>query len=465
MTALPESHKDSLKNQKSPENTENNTFLQEFNLLTKKSKAEKILEISNGLETPLGELTQSPTVVTNNSVTNKFSMDQQLKTLLEENRYKIIKTLGAGGMGVVELIRDQFLGREVARKTIQWKKITLSDSEILKQQTLMWRLYQEASITAILEHPNIIPLYDVQKMEDSSIQFTMRKIEGETLRNFFIKKREGISGYEETKLLNIFLKVCDAVAYAHSKGIIHRDLKPENIMIGQFGEVYVIDWGIAKRLKESVTDPAYESLEYFSQKQEKELKSISYENYYKTIGSLGTLGYMAPEQQENAVNIDIQSDIYSLGKILKECYTTRSPKEEMHFLIEQNKRKTKFTYLTHEKGSEETSEKISKDIESIIEKATHNLAHRRYSNVKAIVKDIENYLGNRQVTSREYEAIEIVGKWYQRNQKDIVWCLLLILAIFTKEVINKNTAAIVVIVALFLLNLTRIKHFLRDHSI
>ncbi|MEK7485806.1 MAG: hypothetical protein AABZ60_15905, partial [Planctomycetota bacterium] len=103
--------------------------------------------------------------------------------------------------------------------------------------------------------------------------------------------------------------------------------------------------------------------------------------------------------------------------------------------------------------------------ESIIEKATHNLAHRRYSNVKAIVKDIENYLGNRQVTSREYEAIEIVGKWYQRNQKDIVWCLLLILAIFTKEVINKNTAAIVVIVALFLLNLTRIKHFLRDHSI
>ncbi|MEK7486140.1 MAG: serine/threonine-protein kinase, partial [Planctomycetota bacterium] len=199
------------------------------------------------------------------------------------NRYRVIETLGEGGMGVVERVQDTLLDREVA-----WKKIKQKESNLLskRERLRLWRLNQEAKITAILEHPNIVPLYDMRTFPSGETYFIMRKVEGETLSSLLqknkasVKKGKPILG--EPQLFPIFFKICDAVAYAHSRGIVHRDLKPDNIMVGKFGEVYVMDWGIAKRFLEAPTQTGEVPID---------------SGALHTIGGLGTPGYMAPEQK------------------------------------------------------------------------------------------------------------------------------------------------------------------------
>jgi serine/threonine protein kinase len=155
--------------------------------------------------------------------------------------------------------------------------------------------------------------------------------------------REKTIQYHENDLLDIFIKICQAVSYAHSKGIVHRDLKPENIMVGQFGEVYVMDWGIAKKVKQDSKEDPLEHCLFNENNTDKELQ----EEIYKTIGGLGTRGYMSPEQQEDASQVTPQSDIFALGQILKECFflsTIESlvTKEAEEKLEEESKKKLKY---------------------------------------------------------------------------------------------------------------------------
>ncbi|MEK7485011.1 MAG: serine/threonine-protein kinase [Planctomycetota bacterium] len=182
------------------------------------------------------------------NTTDSFSeLPNQTPIFPQEKRYEVRKILGEGGMGVIRLVYDHFLGREVAQKQIKLKS-NASGSFSERQKQMFWRLNQEASITAMLEHPNIVPLYEIQQKASGEIQFTMRRIEGRSLRDVIQKMRKGEEKYDNGFLLSVFLKICDAIAYAHSRGVLHRDLKPENIMVGEFGEVYVMDWGIAKHI-------------------------------------------------------------------------------------------------------------------------------------------------------------------------------------------------------------------------
>jgi tRNA A-37 threonylcarbamoyl transferase component Bud32 len=177
--------------------------------------------------------------------TSVHRVTQSVTAISQENeeRYEIRKVLGSGGMGIVELALDTHLGREVALKRI--REVGTSSQQLTQQQKIKClRLQKEAAITAQLEHPNIVPLYDLQEAQ-GEFYFTMRKVTGETLRSILKNKPQ----YSEAELLSIYFKVCDAVAYAHTRNIIHRDLKPDNIMVGQFGEVYVMDWGLAKELE------------------------------------------------------------------------------------------------------------------------------------------------------------------------------------------------------------------------
>ena len=247
----------------------------------------------------------------------------------EEERYQILKTLGEGGMGLVQLAHDSLLDREVALKTIKFDHLR-KDKLNEKQQLMLWRLKQEAGITAILEHPNIVPLYDLKKKKSGEIYFTMRKVQGETFSKILKKKKEGESPLDQEDILTIFTKICDAVAYAHSQRVVHRDLKPDNIMVGQFGEVYVMDWGIAKRL--SISDEISKNSKNqlknetkLSGKTEAETEPAlrNQKKGFQTVGGIGTAGYMPPEQSESASDVKEQADIYALGKILKQCHELR----------------------------------------------------------------------------------------------------------------------------------------------
>lgn len=350
------------------------------------------------------------------------SAQQRVNSAIETTpipeRYQVIETLGQGGMGVVQRVQDNILGREVALKKLNLG-IFGANLSSPKQKMLLWRLHREAEITAILEHPNIVPLYDMQKNAQGELYFTMRKVEGETLSSILRRKRkEADEEYDEPRLLSIFFKVCDAVAYAHSRKIIHRDLKPDNIMVGRFGEVYVMDWGIAKKLEESEV-PVDGIFPKISTK-------LLPAGDFKTIGGIGTPGYMPPEQSESANSVTPQSDIFALGVILRQLYTLLSPMEEFH-LAKKEIGEPKTNVLKNAPRFK----MVPSEVQAIVEKATEEQVSKRYRSVTAMEADIQRYLNHGKVLAKDYHFFEIWWKWTRRNWKFLAGGIsLLVIGVF-----------------------------------
>lgn len=228
---------------------------------------------------------------------------------LPSQRYQISRQLAKGGMGEVYLALDHQLQRHVALKVMT--------PEIAANADLSSRFTQEALVLGRLDHPHIVPIHDLGVDDQGRNYYAMKFVRGTTLKEVLHGLRQGqastVERYPLARLLDIFGKTCDAVAYAHSKGIIHRDLKPANIMLGEFGEVLVMDWGIAKILNQPEhipeTDPA---------------PPTSEGTRYGTI--MGTPSFMAPEQAEGRLDaINERTDIYSLGSILYNILTLCPP--------------------------------------------------------------------------------------------------------------------------------------------
>lgn len=239
----------------------------------------------------------------------------------ESLRYKIEKLLAKGGMGEVLAADDLHFGRSVAMKVIR------EDREISRETRL--RFVQEARILAQLEHPGIVPVYDLDKDPQGRVFYTMKFVRGSTLLEVLQRIKEGdattLAQYPLSQLLTIFQKICDAMAYAHAKGVVHRDLKPENIMLGKFGEVLVMDWGLAKVMDERPDKPdEHPSVT----KVEVTEEFAAGENVSLTLDGaiMGTPQFMAPEQAEGRLaDIDERTDIFSLGGILYNLLALRSP--------------------------------------------------------------------------------------------------------------------------------------------
>ncbi len=214
--------------------------------------------------------------------------ERQPTSIRLTDRYRIGALLGEGGMGEVRDCRDTILGRSVALKLV---RADLSSASIEA------RFLQEACVQAQLEHTGVVPVYDVGWDQKGAAFFTMRKIEGITLDEVIRRKRADdpeIAPFTLHRLLGAFTKVCATIDHAHARGVLHRDLKPANVMLGDYGEVYVLDWGLAK-----IADAAP-----MSQRGE----------------TLGTPAYMAPEQLAGQA-IDARADVFALGMILYEILT------------------------------------------------------------------------------------------------------------------------------------------------
>jgi serine/threonine-protein kinase len=234
----------------------------------------------------------------------------------EGERFERRGLVAEGGMAKILRTFDRAIQREVALKTID----AATEHELL-------RFVEEAQITGQLEHPNIVPIHDIVLSSTGETEsFSMKLIEGETLHALLAvyPETEGPTDRELESLLQIFLKVCDAVAFAHSRGVIHRDLKPHNIMVGSFGQVYVMDWGLAKLLggeRASETAPRRVSV---STPPRKELRGEVY----------GTPAYMSMEQAFGDVDsIDERTDVFGLGGILYEILTQKPPHQTTQSLI------------------------------------------------------------------------------------------------------------------------------------
>jgi eukaryotic-like serine/threonine-protein kinase len=234
-------------------------------------------------------------------------------------RFHRLKTLGEGAMGRVELVRDNDIRRTVAVKHL------LAGTESV---AALSRFADEIRVVGQLEHPGIVPIYDVDRGDDGQLYLVMKHLQGETLEQVLERLRAGDAAYQERftleQRIRIFSGVLDAMSYAHARGVLHRDLKPANIMIGPYGEVTVLDWGIAKPLRRdsspSTPDPHARTL----------VESHDARLLETQAGTLaGTPLYMSPEQAAgHNDSLDERSDVYALSVLLYEWLTLRHPLQD-----------------------------------------------------------------------------------------------------------------------------------------
>ena len=260
---------------------------------------------------------------------------------LTGTRYEIISTLGRGGMGVVYLARDTALDREVALKIFDRPPGEAN----------------EARIIARLEHPGIVPVHDFGELPDGRLFYAMKRVRGDRLDRWMA------AGRDITERLAVFLRVCEAVAFAHAHGVVHRDLKPENVMVGEFGEVLVLDWGVA-------------------------LENDNADCGLRIADSVvGTPEYMAPEQARGDALVDQRADVFALGAMLADITRGVAP------------------------------------LVAVAQKAQEEDPAQRYQSVPALAAEVNRYLAGRAVEAHREPFIDRISRVVRRNRLAILLVL------------------------------------------
>lgn len=323
----------------------------------------------------------------------KFISDKALERLREGadapdlagTRYRLLERVARGGMGVVYAAEDHMLERRVALKVLD---VPIPDGNFAI------RLNREARVLARLEHPGIVPVHDVGTLADGRVFYAMKFVEGRRLDAHI----EAVPSLPDR--LRLFLRICDAVAFAHARGVLHRDLKPANVMVGAFGEVLVMDWGLAKILREtgpgeSSADPDATIIQG-SKSQAGELDTTQATTVTGHGTILGTPGYMSPEQARGDIaQIDQRSDIFSLGALL--CFLIAAPRQAASSL-----------------------QRKDKALEAICAKATAIDPAARYATVSDLSADVSRYLDGLPVTARRETILDKSLRFYRRYSVPIL---------------------------------------------
>ncbi len=349
-----------------------------------------------------------------------------------KERFVIEGEIARGGMGAILRAVDGDLRREVAVKYLLDQKDPTKKS----------RFIEEGQINAQLEHPNIVPVYDLRTDPQGRPYLMMKLIKGRDLKQILDQLREAASGVASApriekewslgRLLNILVNICNGLGFAHAHGVVHRDLKPANIMLGDFGEVYVMDWGLAKVLKgatsgtETVSGAAEfsafmgESGESSARRSSPVVTSREPEADLTQEGSImGTPMYMSPEQALGDLQaIDQRSDVYALGAILYEMLTLQPPIEKTGDYVAILRRVGLGEIIPPEKRAPKRARdgKIPRELAAIAMKALAKEPGQRYANVELLRQDIERFQEGRSVSAKEDTRKEMIWKFVKRNK-------------------------------------------------
>ncbi|MBL8692887.1 MAG: serine/threonine protein kinase [Planctomycetes bacterium] len=304
----------------------------------------------------------------------------QLRDLLRRpdtdgTRYEVLEPLAQGGMGEVYVARDRLLDRRVALKVVRG----LESGPGLDE-----RLDAEAKTLARLEHPSIVPIYDVGRLPDGRAFYAMKLVEGKTLESA-AEVAERVNDR-----LRLFARLCEVVAFAHERGVIHRDLKPQNVMVGPFGELYVLDFGVAKTFRAERTDEPIAG-------------GAASASDTRAGSVIGTPEYMPPEQAAGrSAEVDSRSDVFALGRIL--------------------------TFLAAGSPREERAASLPSPLRSILHKATAEDPAHRYGSALDLGRDVLQFLDGDRPSAHRETWIEWLRRHAERHQT-VLWLIAAYLAL------------------------------------
>ncbi|HTR02889.1 MAG TPA: serine/threonine-protein kinase [Thermoanaerobaculia bacterium] len=307
---------------------------------------------------------------------------------LGETKYRLLDELGRGGMGAVYLAEDTVLGRPVALKVVATGAAGGGTAE---------RLWNEARVLARLEHPGIVPVHDAGALPDGRIFYAMKRVDGRRLD-------ELAPDLPRLERLRAFQRLCEPVAFAHARGVVHRDLKPENVMVGPFGEVLVMDWGVAKALggadasgppgRAAADSPAVRTSEG---------------------AVVGTPAYMAPEQASGSGAVGAAADVYALGGILHFLVTGKAPFDDAGAAA-----RARDGGRAEPPAPRDVAPDVPPALEAIVLRAMALDPGDRYPSVEALAAEVGRFCGGERVLAHDEGLPARVRRFAARYQTPIL---------------------------------------------
>ncbi|HEX5051598.1 MAG TPA: serine/threonine-protein kinase [Planctomycetota bacterium] len=323
-------------------------------------------------------------------------------------RYRIEGEVGRGGMGAVLRVHDVQLGRPLAMKVILGQAAAERTGETPEVPARsLQRFLNEARITSQLQHPSIVPVHDMGRDAEGRAYFTMKLVQGRTLADVFDLVAAKDPQWPPTRVLTLIQRVCEALAYAHEQGVVHRDLKPANIMVGDFGEVYVMDWGLARRTGERSTEAPVDDAAND--------EALSAQLTFTREGAIvGTPAYMPPEQASGRLaEIGPHSDVYSVGAMLYELLAGHAP---FFGPGQEWTAKALLARIQHGPAAKVEHGDAPPELVAICERAMAWDRRQRYAGVGELAADLGAFLEGRVVRAYATGTWAELRKWVHRNR-------------------------------------------------
>ncbi len=350
-------------------------------------------------------------------------------------RYEFEGEVGRGGMGIVYRVYDVDAKRNLALKVLRDPQRGASgknspnrppSSGASHDEKTLGRFLEEAQVTSQLDHPNIVPVHEIGVDDRGSVYFTMKLVKGDDLRRVFelVKKKE--DGWTVDRAVGVLLKVCDAMSYAHAKNVIHRDLKPGNVMVGRYGEVYVMDWGLAR--VHGAIEPDHHDLRIRPRVRKHADESKNDDSDSPIVTPLvtmdgdviGTPSYMPPEQAAGELDrLGPWSDVYAVGAMLYHLLTgeapysgalsTGSPRPSAYEILGALAQGPPPPILAQ-------NPEARPELVAICEKAMRRETHLRYPSMLELASDLRAHVEHRVVAAYESGLLAELRKWIHRNQ-------------------------------------------------